>query len=546
MENVQKSGTETDKNADILEKAMAIGSIGYCYHNKETGEFRVKGEYIKSMFTADELELMEAEGIWRLIEEEDQKSLILNWRKSVKTNQPFEQTVRLNSKNNGVCWFKIHAMPNREGFICFFEDVTELVNYQQELIRAKEEAEKALQSKNMLLGRLSHEIRTPMNAVIGIADALMYYDVDPALNPKLELIQSSADNILRILDRTLSHAKLDAQKLTLDNQNADPGQVVEKVCNLWKHQAKKNGTTIYCVIDKSVPDEIIFDKFRYEQCLNNLLSNAVKFTENGIIKVVLTVVDADTNPKLVMAIKDTGIGMSLEQQNRIFEAFEQADNSISGRFGGTGLGMNITKRLIELMGGSISVRSELGKGTIFAISLPIESKTAQTEVTAEDANVQDEITLEEKPEEQEPPNKEKPGDPYSKLKILVADDNPTNHVVVKSLLNHLVSDIYTAMNGRDVIDILETEHVDIILMDIHMPVMDGIEATLAIRSSEKPWSDVKIIALTADPQYQQKRLCMNIGMDDALGKPVKMAEILQAFDNVLNEQPQLEVFDQAV
>ena len=544
MQNVQNSESEDSKTTDILEKALQIGSIGYLYHNKETGDFRVKGEYIKSMFTPDELELMEAEGIWRLIEEEDQKSLIKNWRKSVKTNQPFEQTVRLNSKSNGLCWFKVHAMPNREGFICFFEDVTELVNYQQELIHAKEAAEKALQSKNMLLGRLSHEIRTPMNAVIGIADALMYYDVDPALNPKLELIQSSADNILRILDRTLSHAKLDAQKLTLDNQNADPGQVVEKVCNLWKHQAKKNGTTIYCVIDKSVPEEIFFDKFRYEQCLNNLLSNAVKFTENGIIKVVLTVVDAETNPKLVMAIKDTGIGMSKEQQNRIFEAFEQADSTISSRFGGTGLGMNITKRLIELMGGSISVRSELGKGTIFAVSLPID---AQADTGTLDIEAPSEEPVQDAIDQTGTPPAPAGGDgPYSNLKILVADDNPTNHVVIKSLLDHLVLDIFTAMNGREVLDILDVEDIDIILMDIHMPVMDGIEATLAIRSSDKHWSDVRIIALTADPQYQQKRLCMNIGMDDALGKPVKMAEILEAFDQVMNENRDLELLDQAV
>jgi len=214
--------------------------------------------------------------------------------------------------------------------------------------------------------------------------------------------------------------------------------------------------------------------------------------------------------------------MTVEQQKQIFEAYTQADKSIASRFGGTGLGMTITKEIIELMGGFISVRSELGKGSVFALTLPFES--VANDIAAQNSDALVEQLLEKaKPE---PTN-------YSNLRILVVDDNATNHMVISSLLESLVAEIHLANDGQQAIDILKTRDIDVVLMDIHMPIMDGIEATLSIRGADAPWSDVLIVALTADPQYQQKRLCKNIGMDDSLAKPVRLADILQALDNVL-------------
>lgn len=248
------------------------------------------------------------------------------------------------------------------------------------------------------------------------------------------------------------------------------------------------------------------------------MSNAIKFTSNGVIDVILNI----HNNKLVLAVKDTGIGMTQEQQNRIFDAFTQADHTISSRFGGTGLGMSITKKITEMMNGTIQVQSETGKGSVFVISLPLELVSTEEEVSLVDHILDVETETE--------------TFSYKNLNILVADDNKTNQIVVQSLLESRVGKIYFADNGQEVLDQLKIQDVDLVLMDIHMPVMDGIEATLAIRNSQEEWKDITVIALTADPQYQQLRLCKNIGMDGTIGKPVKLSSILEAIDQTMNPE----------
>lgn len=257
----------------------------------------------------------------------------------------------------------------------------------------------------------------------------------------------------------------------------------------------------------------------------------MKFSPAGKIQVVLTTLENNGQNNLVAVVKDTGIGMNEAQLANLFEAYTQADKSISGRFGGTGLGMNITKQLIELMGGKITAKSEIGSGTIIALTLPIKAgKQHEAPQTNTSGSLVDDM-LE---------NAAAPASEYSALKMLVVDDNPTNHMVVTSLLGSLVKHIDVAENGAEAIDALkkaegESAQYDIVLMDIHMPIMDGIEATLAIRGGKDPFTDIPIIALTADPQYQQRRLCKNIGMDDALAKPVKLTELLSAVDRVLKD-----------
>jgi signal transduction histidine kinase/ActR/RegA family two-component response regulator len=469
-----------------------------------------------------------------LVHPDDFSKLKRKWYAAHKAREPWSGTFRMINKNADTVWVKTQATPQIAesgritGYILFYTEVTAQLRIQDDLRKAIEHSERALSAKNAFLGRLSHEIRTPMNAVVGIADALVHHNGDPVLTPKLELIQSSAEKIIRIVDESLEHTKLAESKIQLDPHSASPKDSIKSVCALWEQKAVENNIDLNCRVDDSVPATIVFDNHRYEQCLNNLISNAVKFSPSGKIQVFMTTLEKAGQNNLVTVIKDSGIGMNEAQLANLFEAYAQADATISGRFGGTGLGMNITKQLIELMGGKISVKSSLGSGTVIALTLPIKADRR-----GDDRRKETSGSLVDKILEDATP----PASDYERLNILVVDDNTTNHMVVTSLLETMVSNIDVAENGVEAIQALDVAaaknaQYDVVLMDIHMPVMDGIEATLAIRSSKKSYTNIPIVALTADPQYQQRRLCKNIGMDDALAKPVKLTDVLGALDRV--------------
>ena len=517
-----------------LKVAMESSNSGYVIYCAETRRFVNQGNVEHNSFGhflgSGEL----TKNIKDHIHPDDYKKMITTANRAHVKKESWSATFRTKNLKGKTIWVKAQATPQIsesggiKSYIIFYTEVTAQLRIQDDLRKAIEQSEKSLSAKNAFLGRLSHEIRTPMNAVVGIADALVHHNNDASIRPKLELIQTSAAKIIKIVDESLEHTKLAEAKIQLDPHEASPQSAVEAVCALWEQKAVENGIDLICRIDETVPKIITFDSYRYEQCLNNLVSNAVKFSPSGKIQVFLTTIEKDGKNNLVTVVKDNGIGMNDAQIANLFEAYTQADGSISGRFGGTGLGMNITKQLIELMGGNITAKSELGEGTIIALTLPIESGIAEEEISLETSGGLIENMLE---------GAAPPASEYSKFKVLVVDDNSTNHMVLTSLLGSLVKEISVAENGIEAIQALEDaektgSQFDFILMDIHMPVMDGIEATLNIRGSRSSYTDIPIIALTADPQYQQRRLCKNIGMDDALGKPVRLTELLGAIDRV--------------
>ena len=518
-----------------LKVALDSSDSGYIMFDVETRKFHDVGNFSSRKHCNRLAQRLLNDELKNVIHPEDYKK-VKSARKQAEANkEPWSGTFRILDDQADTIWVKVQATPQISesgvvtSYIFFYSQVTSQLRVQDDLRKAIEQTEKSLSAKNAFLGRLSHEIRTPMNAVVGIADALIHHDGNPKILPKLKLIQSSAEKIIRIVNESLEHTKLAESKVQLDPHPASPREAVESVCALWEQKAIENDIDLQCRIDTKVPDTIIFDTHRYEQCLNNLISNAVKFSPGGKIQVVLTTLETKGQNNLVAVVKDTGIGMNEAQLANLFEAYTQADKSISGRFGGTGLGMNITKQLIELMGGKITAKSEIGSGTVIALTLPIKAERRVEERRENTSGGLLDDILESAAE---------PESEYSELKMLVVDDNPTNHMVVSSLLGSLVKHIDVAENGVEAIDALkkaerENAQYDIVLMDIHMPVMDGIEATLDIRGSKESYTDIPIIALTADPQYQQRRLCKNIGMDEALAKPVKLTELLNAMDRVL-------------
>jgi len=517
-----------------LKVAMDISNSGYLIFDMESRQFQPHGEIANNAFNQNLTRRLVDRNHRDNIHAGDAKKLKDIWIDAHRKRESWTGSFRTKDAQGETIWVKAQATPqisesgNITSYIFYCTEVTAQLRIQDDLKKAIEQSEKALSAKNAFLGRLSHEIRTPMNAVVGIADALIHHNGNPEIKPKLELIQTSAEKIIRIVDESLEHTKLAEAKIQLDPHPASPQTTVEQVCALWEQKAVENGIDLQCNIDQNVPESMIFDSHRFEQCLNNLVSNSVKFSPAGQIQVVLTTIEKNGKNNLVTVVKDSGIGMNEAQLANLFEAYTQADGSISGRFGGTGLGMNITKQLIELMGGSITAKSSPGKGTVIALTLPIQSdRREEDRRQATSGRLIDQML-----EDAAPPASE-----YSKLKVLVVDDNATNHLVVTSLLGSMVKEIEVAENGVEAIKALDNAdsqkaQFDVILMDIHMPIMDGIEATLAIRGSQKDYTNIPIIALTADPQYQQRRLCKNIGMDDALAKPIKLTEVLGALDRV--------------
>ena len=566
--------TSLNKRDDLIKLAYSTSKSGAIRLNLSDKSFVIASPYLERILTREEYEGVQKNGLFHIIHADDLSSSKDSFVRSLKSTLPIRKNIRLKTQKMGELWFKYTGQCEKDEdgnsgqHISIFEDITEEMKVQEKLHQNIQRSNSELKERLDFMAKLSHELKTPMNAIVGISDALIHSgDITDTVKSKLELIQSSSEVLVNMLDETLSHAKLKSENTSLNLKEHDPEKVVGDICDLWEHQALKKGTLISFQPAHDLPKKIILDRFRLRQCLNNLISNAAKFTEYGQIDVIVKPYCPPNQPEqLAIVVRDNGIGMTQEQMSTIFEAYKQADSTISSRFGGTGLGMSITKDLIELMGGKITVNSVPNKGTLFLILLPVEVVKADAIPNEILNTVQEETSIDvpQTPQMQHAPSRqvnaaethtspvtsskvlkeqtaseriiEKSSIDPNELKtlnVLVVDDNETNHIVMSSLLDGVVGKIYSAFNGQEALDTLKIEHIDLILMDIHMPIMDGIEATIAIRTNPDIYSDVRIIALTADPQYQQKRLCVNIGMDEAMAKPVKLLDLVQTIKKTM-------------
>ena len=462
--------------------------------------------------------------------------------------------------STGDRWFRLHHDKVRGEYVCAMGvEITELKRREGQLQEARAAADEANTAKSKFLARMSHEIKTPLNAIVGMSDALMEDVTDPETVETLEYIVTAAEGLSHVLGQTLDHAKLMSEKVIVELQEHDMRETVRKVSGMWKKQCSVKNVKLNIHVHNNIPETVVFDRFRLQQCINNLLSNAIKFTDSGHITVATKKIEKPGKaPVIAIVVQDTGVGMSEESCERIFIPYEQADQSTTRVFGGTGLGLTITKQLIEAMGGTISVQSDLGKGTAFLITLPADLQASEHAIdavasfidptpavtaTVEPIAPAEPIVAEtadpfEEPIADEPqigtPDTQNEPTPFEGLSVLCIEDNPVNHAVINKLIGKQVKSIAFAHNGEEGLRALSKQTYDIVLMDIHMPIMDGIETTLKIRGSEKPWADVIIIAVTADPDFQYQRVCRNIGMNDAIGKPVKRQDILDSITRSLD------------
>ena len=379
---------------------------------------------------------------------------------------------------------------------------------------AQERAEAANRAKSEFLANMSHEIRTPLNGVVSMADALSRQHLDRNAHEMVDLIRSSGATLERLLTDILDSAKIEAGQVALEETTFDLKHTVNDIALLWRAKAEDRGVALVFDLDPSAPKYVCGDAVRLRQVLTNLISNALKFTEQGTVTMTMTVTAADAG-RVRFEVRDTGIGFDADQKARIFGRFQQADGSITRRFGGTGLGLAISAALVELMGGTLDCDSMPGQGSAFIFEIDLPEAVAPVAASSSITPATDITGL--------------------PLRILLADDHPANRKVIEIMLGVTNMQLVTVENGQQALERFKSEPFDIVLMDMQMPVMDGLSATRAIRDVETDQGKERtaILMLTANAMAEHVTQSLAAGADGHLTKPITMNALLTAMSEVL-------------
>lgn len=414
-----------------------------------------------------------------------------------------------------VMWVECRAAYRNKIIFINISDISPQKSYQEQLIKSKENAEYSKKVKETFLANMSHELRTPVNGIIGITALLRKTGLNEQQLGMLDLLDTSSKSLLGVINDVLDISKIEAGKFSIIRAANNVYDIVKSVFNLLKFKADENNIEFLLEIEEEVPQYLMIDSLRLNQILMNLISNALKFTERGYVKLKIVVLQKHNDKvKIKFIVEDTGIGIPADRLNKIFESFEQAEDDTSNKYGGTGLGLTIVKKLAELKGGELTVSSQVGRGSTF--------------------NFTNWYTIAVKPKEKITAKGDKTLPPFNNVRVLVAEDNMVNQFMLSKILKDWNVEVDMVDNGRKVIDKLTDRNYDIILMDTHMPEMNGYQAAKTIRVDfEEPKRSIPIISLSAASYDHEQQEAISAGMNDVLSKPFMPYQLHEKMSRLL-------------
>lgn len=508
------------KNEELLNYALMIKNSAdvICSVNAQNFRIQTINQAVEKILGYKPEELL-GKSIIDSAAEEDRAAFRKKLGEIIKDNLNFSVfEYRFNTFDKGMVWVECRASYQNKTIFINISDVSPQKSYLEQLIKSKEAAEQGKKVKETFLANMSHELRNPINGIVGITQLLRKTPLSDQQAGLINLLDTSSQSLLGVINDILDISKIEAGKFSIIRSDNNLHETVNAVFQLLKFKADEKQVELILDIDPKVPEYLSFDTLRLNQILMNLLSNAVKFTDRGYVKLKVSMLTRlNDKVKLKFTVEDTGIGVANEKLARIFESFEQADDDTANKYGGTGLGLAIVKKLAELKGGELTFSSQVGKGSIF--------------------NFTNWYTIAEKPRQVTGKNKDSKLEPFKDVSVLVAEDNLINQFVLSKMLKDWGVRVEMVDNGRKLVEKLQQENFSLVLMDTHMPEMNGYQAAKAIRlEMAEPKRSIPIISLSAAVMDQEQSEAIAAGMDDVLSKPFQPYELHEKMERLLKSK----------
>jgi signal transduction histidine kinase/CheY-like chemotaxis protein len=506
------SGEMTIFVPDTISKKEEAKRVNRIINNLRQAELTVKEENLKKMLGLIAQEQYTDGRLYSLTRQMEQAEMHVTEQQILTTSGTLNDSTRdimINLGAAGIVFLLLFA---------FFiqRDVNRNYKLQKELNLARINAEQLAKAREDFASNMSHEIRTPLNALVGFSEQLANSRLDQQQSTMANALLRSSKHLMSVINPVLDYSKLIAGKAELEKTPFSINDVLEDVKLLYEKQVEEKYLKLVFERDSNIPDKVIGDVVKLRQVLYNLVSNAIKFTQRGSIIVSAKLIsNADSKATIEFAVSDTGIGIPEDKLTSVFEEFTQADNSITRKYGGTGLGLNIAKRLVELQGGTIEVLSTVDVGSSFVVTLAYSIDTTMGKPSQQTVNTNEAI--------------------FKGANIIVCDDEEINRMLANHILSSHGAKVYEASSATEMIKLVEEIVPDLVLTDLHMPGVDGIEALLQIRNNTKRnIAEVPIIALTGNVKQGEKERCLEMGMNGFLAKPYLEAQLIDIVSSVLN------------